>query len=211
MDNLEIDNSIEILARKIGSTLCLATEILGQNEPLRHKIRTEVVRLISNTVSLSSGEALTVMQNKRDLKDSIGQLLSCSALLKDIRVINQTTLQVLERDFAVLGTHSGQVDKSKDFTMTSAGVELAKRWNPREVVRPPASSAGRVALAASTERRTKILQLLGERGPSSVSDLAKYIEGCSDKTIQRELVSMLSVGLLKKTGERRWSRYSLLG
>ena len=32
---------------------------------------------------------------------------------------------------------------------------------------------------------------------------------CGEKTLQRELVSMVSDGVLKKTGEKRWSKYSL--
>ena len=32
---------------------------------------------------------------------------------------------------------------------------------------------------------------------------------CSEKTLQRELVSMIKDDVLKKTGEKRWSRYSL--
>lgn len=32
---------------------------------------------------------------------------------------------------------------------------------------------------------------------------------CSEKTLQRELVAMVFDGVLKKTGEKRWSRYSL--
>ena len=35
------------------------------------------------------------------------------------------------------------------------------------------------------------------------------LASCGEKTLQRELVSMVSAGILKKTGEKRWSRYSL--
>ncbi len=35
------------------------------------------------------------------------------------------------------------------------------------------------------------------------------IDDCGEKTIQRELVSMMKEGSIKKEGERRWSQYSL--
>lgn len=35
------------------------------------------------------------------------------------------------------------------------------------------------------------------------------VASCGEKTLQRELVSMLKEGLLKKIGEKRWSRYYL--
>ena len=43
----------------------------------------------------------------------------------------------------------------------------------------------------------------------TIKDFAKNIKGCSEKTIQRELISMVSSGILKKEGERRWSKYFL--
>jgi len=41
------------------------------------------------------------------------------------------------------------------------------------------------------------------------ADKAGVLASCGEKTLQRELVSMVSGGVLKKTGEKRWSRYSL--
>jgi hypothetical protein len=47
----------------------------------------------------------------------------------------------------------------------------------------------------------------------TITDIKSQGQGslisCGEKTLQRELVSMVSSGLLKKTGEKRWSRYSL--
>ncbi|MEI8269856.1 MAG: hypothetical protein WCG45_00645 [bacterium] len=37
----------------------------------------------------------------------------------------------------------------------------------------------------------------------------EMLTSCSEKTLQRELVSMVLDGVLKKTGEKRWSRYSI--
>lgn len=43
----------------------------------------------------------------------------------------------------------------------------------------------------------------------TIKDFAQKIKGCSEKTIQRELIVMLTSGVLKKEGERRWSKYFL--
>ncbi len=40
-------------------------------------------------------------------------------------------------------------------------------------------------------------------------DKFQSIVSCGEKTLQRELVSMVKDGVLKKTGEKRWSRYSV--
>ncbi len=59
------------------------------------------------------------------------------------------------------------------------------------------------------KRRQVILQVLKDKKELTIKDISLKITDCSEKTIQRELVSMLRGGILKKTGERRWSRYSL--
>jgi hypothetical protein len=43
----------------------------------------------------------------------------------------------------------------------------------------------------------------------SIKDFAQVIVGCSEKTIQRELLELVEKGVLKKEGERRWSTYYL--
>lgn len=60
------------------------------------------------------------------------------------------------------------------------------------------------------ERQKTILDTIRSRGESSIKDLVNVIKGCSEKTIQRELISLVQTGVLSKTGERRWSRYSVV-
>lgn len=59
------------------------------------------------------------------------------------------------------------------------------------------------------DRRNKILSEIKKKGDVSVKDIALVITGYSEKTLQRELISMVTDGILKKEGERRWSRYSM--
>lgn len=61
----------------------------------------------------------------------------------------------------------------------------------------------------SSERRSIILSKIKEKPSINVRDLADSIPHVSEKTIQRELLAMVSEGLLVKRGERRWSSYSL--
>jgi hypothetical protein len=59
-------------------------------------------------------------------------------------------------------------------------------------------------------RRSIIINLLKRKKEIMIKDVSPLISGCSEKTIQRELLSMVDAGILKKVGEKRWSRYSLL-
>ncbi len=58
-------------------------------------------------------------------------------------------------------------------------------------------------------RQQIILEMLKSGVKLSIKDFAQNIKDVSEKTIQRELILMLEKGLLKKEGERRWSKYFL--
>ncbi|MEK7569028.1 MAG: DeoR family transcriptional regulator [Patescibacteria group bacterium] len=62
---------------------------------------------------------------------------------------------------------------------------------------------------AKESRRTRILKLIKDNREVSIKDIVSHFPDLSEKTIQRELVSMSDSGVLKKSGERRWSRYAL--
>ncbi|MEI8337797.1 MAG: hypothetical protein WCF92_01465 [bacterium] len=57
------------------------------------------------------------------------------------------------------------------------------------------------------QRRNKILAIIKQKKEVTIKDISSSIKDCSEKTIQRELNSLLSDKVIKKTGERRWSKY----
>lgn len=59
------------------------------------------------------------------------------------------------------------------------------------------------------KRYETIINLLKKTKEISVKDVSSIVSDCSEKTIQRELLSLVDKGVLKKEGERRWSKYSL--
>ncbi|MFA6295626.1 MAG: hypothetical protein WC666_04430, partial [Candidatus Paceibacterota bacterium] len=64
-------------------------------------------------------------------------------------------------------------------------------------------------MAKKTERQALILAVLRNQSNLTIRDFTKVIKDCSSKTIQRELSELVEKGIVKKEGERRWSRYSL--
>lgn len=65
------------------------------------------------------------------------------------------------------------------------------------------------------QRREDIIAIIKNNGGNAtIKDIREKINGnsngslaCSEKTLQRELVSMTKDGVLNKTGEKRWSKY----
>ncbi len=60
------------------------------------------------------------------------------------------------------------------------------------------------------DRQESILSAIGNKGDASIKDISTLIRGVSEKTIQRELIALISSGKVVKRGERRWTTYSLV-
>lgn len=59
-------------------------------------------------------------------------------------------------------------------------------------------------------RRARILKLVKDNREVTIKDIANHFPDLSEKTIQRELVTLVETNVLKKSGERRWSKYTLV-
>lgn len=59
------------------------------------------------------------------------------------------------------------------------------------------------------DRRDAVMTVIRNKGSASIKDISTLIRDVSEKTIQRELLSLIESGLVRKQGERRWSTYSL--
>lgn len=65
-------------------------------------------------------------------------------------------------------------------------------------------------LSQKSDRQKAILDIIKKTGETSIKDITNGIGGCSEKTIQRELNSLIYEGVLRKVGERRWSKYMVV-
>jgi len=97
------------------------------------------------------------------------------------------------------------VEKKVVHTLTVNKVDLPKKHDQAteaEGVEVPTRS-----VMQKNERQQIILDIIKEIGESSIKDISDNIKDCSEKTIQRELNTLIYDGVLKKIGERRWSKY----
>jgi hypothetical protein len=63
---------------------------------------------------------------------------------------------------------------------------------------------------SKSDRTEKIIFLMKVKGEVSIKDISATFTECSEKTIQRNLTELIATGQVKKTGDKRWSRYSLI-
>ncbi len=111
-------------------------------------------------------------------------------------------------------TLSGVESRLKEMTRSVAKTNVAEK--PVITKRAVAiSGSARGGSAAGDkghpikDREEAILTILKNKGVASIKDISLVIRGVSEKTVQRELISLIDKGLVIKKGERRWSTYSL--
>lgn len=77
-----------------------------------------------------------------------------------------------------------------------------------KIISDTAVSSNNVSDTRIGNRKETILSALKEKGSSGVSDIAKALgESVSEKTVQRELSSLVASGAVKQQGEKRWRKY----
>ncbi len=92
----------------------------------------------------------------------------------------------------------------------SHGGQLSKKTNSEILaINKPLHKGHADVQEKKSERQELIITALKGQSNLTIKDFSRIIKDCSEKTIQRELLAMVDNGLIKKEGERRWSRYSL--
>lgn len=71
------------------------------------------------------------------------------------------------------------------------------------------SSDAHLVYSQLTDRSERIKTVLEAKPEATIKDIAEIITDVSEKTIQRELSSLIEKGQVIRQGERRWSKYSI--
>lgn len=71
------------------------------------------------------------------------------------------------------------------------------------------SSEAHLVYSQLVDRSTRIKTVLEAIPAATIKDIAEVITDVSEKTIQRELNSLIEKGQVIRQGERRWSKYSI--
>ena len=210
----------------------MVTNLFSEDEPLRIALRREAVSLLTHTDTFQ----ITKLRDMLRLSGDVGIisdintkiLLEALDTLKDVDVAKKDTLEIapilkVSNNTTIKDTHTDIDTTEVDDTLVSEVSQdqpVSLYANPQvhdqiiintkaqktSVPKPAISSVVALDIGA---RRKKILEVVKSKGQATIHEFIESIQGCSSKTIQRELTSLVLSGTLKKTGERRWSRYSL--
>ena len=206
---------------KITSALYLISGLFKDEEPLKWELRDRGIDLVSSSFSASSslpGDKNVVI---RSLFTAALETLSLLNVARISNLISEMNHRILVREIdQVIGMLRDRLTESAE----NAGYVLSEAFFKTPDLYASGFGIGRTgdepryskvsqSQPDSKEKKNKrqelIMGILKEHSDLTIKDFSKVIKDCSEKTIQRELLDLVDRGIVKKDGERRWSKYSL--
>lgn len=241
---------------KLITALYMVTDIMDNDEPIRNRLRTLGLEILSDTSTMSK-TPLDIVVGKID------QIMSFLDITSTINIISEMNYSILKKEFLELNqslkeftdkvkTINKQINLSEFFRefpsarqglaegnkgeysighqhSTRVGVQkgstLMKALSDKigTEARPQGlrSSYARDFDILKKQRRNDIINIIKSiNGNATIKDIKDRVRAsqgendslasCGEKTLQRELVSMVKDSVLNKTGKKRWSRYFLV-
>ena len=196
---------------KLASAVYVLTGFLSVDEPVRIRLRVCALELItrasdpaelshpgSDLFSYRCGEMSAVLETARMaglISENNATLLKTEyeALATYVR---GDSLRITDRGVALdaVGPQTPKVNVKGHNTNVLKNLDMSKR-------------ARHVSGNNNDNRRKLILDVFNTKPDISIKDVSNVVEGVSEKTLQRDLLSLVSEGVLVKSGSRRWTTY----
>ena len=193
---------------KLASAIYLISGFFNDQEPLKWKLRTLASEFIAFAVSLKERQIATI-----EIKDIVLKITGFISVAKNAGLISIENHNLMQEELTkYIETLDYPVNISDFLNIESQKSEM-KKLEERPVRSimikdKPLKEFGAVSVKKNS-RQNIIISILKRKKEIMIKDISPLINGCSEKTIQRELSAMVQTGLLKRVGEKRWSRYSL--
>ncbi|MES2622835.1 MAG: hypothetical protein V4576_00330 [Patescibacteria group bacterium] len=217
-----ITNKRQIERGAISKAIYMVTDLFEEKEPLRSALRDAAVDMLR----YEGSEATNRLKSLLVLSKEVGLVaqINVDILLRAINSVEESVhIREQNLDISHVLKFESRDDRSadgevKNNSMPEAQNEDKAYQNPKKEVEAidiiakvekPLQASPIVTTLDIGTRRKKILEVVRSKGQATIHEFIESIQGCSSKTIQRELTSLVLSGTLKKTGERRWSKYSL--
>lgn len=203
-DEPELKDRIKALALEVVAT-SVNLKDLNKNEvkPVLLSIEKNVLLMMSLT-DIAAVSGLISEMNGRILKEEFQAFIFVAKNFYETFENEHTSLikSALNDDVA---TPISEVNQS--LIVSSVKTTLPAPMN--RVAGLNNSSVNNHSLKRKDTRKSTILNFIKSHNNVSIKDILPHIIGCSEKTVQRELLELINEGLVTKMGQRRWSRYSI--
>lgn len=226
-------NFLDIYSKtyRLVAAVFVISDTIEQGEEIRARVRKLSLELVSLSVNIKDAESGEVKGLIKNIERNSLELLSMLDIASITGLISKMNASIIKEEFqsfiseindfaskfeytnnasiksvfteppisiGVSATHSGnfeqeKIQNQKDLRLTQThrgGTEIGTNGHRRK-----------------DTRRSTIFEFIKGHNNVGIKDIASHIVGCSEKTVQREITQLINEGKIKKTGERRWSRY----
>lgn len=225
---------------KLATALYMVTNLFGDTEPMKWTLRTKVSHLLSFIIGFKDVLESREYEFSNEVKTKVLEVVSLLEVASRSGLVSPMNFSILKTEFMnlvhALSTLRKDVHERTQFALPKTFFDVP-RSSPSHIGHQSLSTAHttdmdhdhvhkghgahikdsmslsdseHTGIFKKTNRQSIIINLLKKKKDLTIKDIALVIRDCSEKTIQRELIALIEAGVLKKTGERRWSRYSLV-
>jgi len=211
-------------AERIVAALYLITNHIPGEELLRVSIRSEALTLLERILSLRDTMRAVQSEYVEACRASIRYLISLVRMLSIIGLVSTQNTNIVMEGLDELGNFLSASKNSalsenvslsrKDLfeihTAPLKDIKDSKIIKDRSLVKDKTNMSEKMTNKDGLSvRELSITAILRSGGELGIKDIASNLPEYSEKMIQRDLVRLVDAGRVKKTGLKRWSRYSI--
>lgn len=208
-------------ALRITEALYRTTDLFSDAEPLKWSLRQGALDIL-NSVSLLESVGYEKAREVSRLEVLIKNTFLKLELAASGTFISKMNFEVLRREYGALldsimslkDSYQKLLDSIiSDQAATIPGKQENNLISDKVADKSdkPIEALSSFSVSGNGHRQEFLLSTLKDKGQASISDLAKALTGAgfgvSEKTVQRELNSLVASGTVKQEGEKRWRRY----
>ncbi|MBI5458068.1 hypothetical protein HY971_05090 [Candidatus Kaiserbacteria bacterium] len=222
-------------SERLASAIFLLTAHVSDTEPIKRSIRKASLDLLAEVLELRDEMRASNSGKARDFKSTVRKLISMTRLLaisgyvsfqnadsvtealddlslflaSSQRSTLSETVSISKEDLLDMREIPGR-NRILDKNMSDMSIKDVMPMTDMKETKAAvtARDVQNVSMSLST-RSGAIVEVLKVSGELGIRDIASNLPEYSEKMIQRELGRLVLLGKVKKTGLKRWSRYSL--
>jgi len=220
---------------KAVSAVYIVTDLLSDREAIKWTLRRVCIELLEDSMlfmrkGFSSSRAT-------DLRSRISEIITLFEIASSSRLLSEMNTKLLHSVFDELSELFGEIEKKtqlqshmfevsdipeqlsivsddmKSYETSSNLYDMSfKKDVPvlKDKSSEEADGNNQGVSREAADRKKHIISVLKDRRIATINDIKKSVDGVSDKTLQRDLSSLVQENVLKRNGTRRWTTYSLM-
>lgn len=211
-------------AERLVAAIHLVTNHVAPDEPVRRAARLTGLDLLSSMLMLKDQMRNLDSSALKKTQSLIRELISLARVLSVAGHVSSQNAETLVEALDELGnflvvsqrtplSEAVSLDKDELLDTIPTPKRPLSESSAREqrLVRDKSMQRGTVSNRAGRkgQRTERIVGILTNQGQLAIKDITVSLPEYSEKMIQRELKSLITLGRVKKMGSKRWSTYAL--